>query len=290
MKASLVISLAATAAAVVVDTNSLATLPTLAVRATGCNADNCLRAVRATRYGTATMAIRMEECSSFLAVTETPAPTLMPRDSTVFVTETNIETLTANITQTLVRRQVTSEPLPTKTIPSYASACSNEERYISACSCYGATASTTTVPASTVTSTVTIVSTTALVPFVNDTRRPALSCSKVWNCGDGAIPACSGDAGCVCFRTVEGQDVCALPNDCTPSCDSTSDCGLDEVCIKQSCCHGGTCMKVNVCLNEVFPKVMFRRRGAAWVKSKQARTEFTALSLAVHDVEVELLD
>lgn len=39
----------------------------------GCDADNCLRAVRATRFGTATMEIRMSECNSFLAVTQTPS-------------------------------------------------------------------------------------------------------------------------------------------------------------------------------------------------------------------------
>lgn len=64
MKFSLVVFTAAASAAVV---------DKLEARQKGCNADNCLRAVRATRFGTATMEIRMSECNSFLAVTETPS-------------------------------------------------------------------------------------------------------------------------------------------------------------------------------------------------------------------------
>ncbi|GJC93117.1 AAA family ATPase [Colletotrichum higginsianum] len=292
MKYSLAALFAAVASAAVIDTDNIAEapeapaapeLPALRARATGCNADNCLRAVRATRYGTATMELRLAECSSFLAVTETPSAT------TVFVTESSIETLTANVTRTLYQRQAAAEEtaavLSTQTVPVYASACSDAARYSSACSCFGATAVTTTAPAATFTSTVTVVSTTIVAPFVNVTR-PALSCSTVWNCGDATIPVCSTESGCVCFRTAEGRDVCAMPNECESGCDSTSDCGNGEVCIKQSCCAGGTCMKVDVCLNEILPKMMFKRRSAAWVK-KQARANLNHLSLVPHDAEEE---
>ncbi|KAK1994788.1 hypothetical protein LX36DRAFT_672917 [Colletotrichum falcatum] len=249
-----------------------------------CNADNCLRAVRATRFGTATMSARMAECSSFLAVTETP------KASTVFVTESSIQTVTVNSTRTLFQRQAAETPASstTKVIPEYASACPNAAGYSSACLCFGATAATTTAPAATVTSTVTVVATTTLGPYVNVTR-PAVTCGDPWRCGSGKIPACSGSessSGCVCFRTVEGRQVCAQPNDCEPGCNTSSDCSGGEVCIKDSCCAGGTCMKIDVCLNDAQPKMMFKRRSAAWVK-KQARAGFNRLSLVPHEDEVE---
>ncbi|KAK1977946.1 hypothetical protein LZ30DRAFT_825344 [Colletotrichum cereale] len=279
MKFSSVAFFAAAASAAVVDTDNVMEVPVVKGRAAGCNADNCLRAVRATRFGTATMELRMAECSSFLAVTETPIA------STVFVTESSIQTITANATKTIYQRQAAETPISTQAIPEYASACPDAARYSSACSCFGATAATTTAPAATVTSTVSIVATTTLAPFVNVTR-PALACSDTWSCGAAKIPVCSGESGCVCFLTAEGRSVCAQPNDCEPSCDSTNDCGNGEVCIKQSCCAGGTCMKVDVCLNDAQPKMMFKRRNAAWVK-KQAHADLHHLSLVRHDDEDE---
>ncbi|KAI3538781.1 hypothetical protein CSPX01_09317 [Colletotrichum filicis] len=275
MKCYIVAAFAAAAAA-------LPEVANLAGRQNGCNADNCLRAVRATRFGTATMELRMAECSSFLAVTQIPAT------STVYITESSIQTITANSTKTIYQRQAAETPISaTKVIPTYASACVDERRYSSACSCFGATAATTTAPTPIVTSTVTFVSTTTLAPFVNVTR-PALECSNTWNCGDRVIPVCSSETGCVCFQTVEGRKVCAQPNDCSPSCDTTNDCSNGEVCIKQSCCSGGTCMKVDVCLNQALPKMMFKRRNAAWVK-KEARGDLQHLSLVPHDAEIEKL-
>ncbi|KAK2053189.1 hypothetical protein LY76DRAFT_629657 [Colletotrichum caudatum] len=278
MKFSSVAFFAAAASAALIDNGDV--LPVVKARATGCNADNCLRAVRATRFGTATMEVRMAECSSFLAVTETPAA------STVYVTESSIQTVTANSTRTIVQRQAAETAISTKAIPAYASACSEAARYSSACSCFGATAATTTAPAATVTSTVSVVATTTLAPYVNVTR-PALSCGSAWSCGAATIPICGGESGCVCFETVEGRKVCAQPNECRPSCDTTGDCGSGEVCIKQSCCAGGVCMKVDVCLNDALPKMMFKRRNAAWVK-KHARAGLNHLSLVPHDAEDEV--
>jgi len=279
MKFSSVAFFAAAASAALLDMIEEPSVPLVKARATGCNADNCLRAVRATRFGTATMEVRMAECSSFLAVTETPIA------STVFVTESSIQTITANSTKTLFQRQVVETPVSTKTIPEYASACPDAARYSSACSCFGAAAATTTAPAATVTSTVTFVATTTLAPYVNATR-PAVSCSNTWSCGAARIPVCSGESGCVCFETVEGRKVCAQANECESSCDTTNDCGNGEVCIKQSCCTGGTCMKVDVCLNTAQPKMMFKRRNAAWIK-KQARADLNHLSLVSHLAEDE---
>ncbi|KAF4847470.1 hypothetical protein CGCSCA4_v005628 [Colletotrichum siamense] len=250
-----------------------------------CNADNCLRAVRATRFGTATMVLRMAECSSYLAVTETPQP------STTFVTETSLETITLNATRTIFDRAVGTPASTTKNIPAYATACKNDAAYRSACSCFGATGVTTTAPIPIITSTISVVATTTVGPFVNATR-PALGCSNPWTCGDKTIPTCSldkaGEKGCVCFRTVEGRDVCAVPNDCQPSCNTTNDCSGGEVCIKQSCCLGGTCMKVDVCLNQILPKMMFKKRAGAgaWVK-RQGKFDFSKLSLFPHDASLE---
>ena len=41
----------------------------------GCIADNCARAVTATPFGTATIAARKSDCSSYLLVTVTPDAT-----------------------------------------------------------------------------------------------------------------------------------------------------------------------------------------------------------------------
>lgn len=135
-----------------------------------CNADNCLRAVRASAFPTV---LGTRDCSSYLLATVTPATststvtvTISPT-STFSVTVTNTQTLidsvtatsTATVTDTititsdvditstvlqfpsLAPRQVTVQP---SHIPTYASACSNSVRYSSACSCIGVTKSTTT--------------------------------------------------------------------------------------------------------------------------------------------------
>ncbi|MCJ1412899.1 hypothetical protein MMC19_006999 [Ptychographa xylographoides] len=134
-----------------------------------CNADNCLRAIRAsafpTRSGTA-------DCSSYFLTTVTTAETTVTQTVTVTGTPTEIDsvvaTTTVDVTATTVveetativdvetitlpadlsKRQATETP---SNIPTYASACSGSVRYSSACSCIGVTASTTTVAASTVT-------------------------------------------------------------------------------------------------------------------------------------------
>ncbi|TEA15271.1 hypothetical protein C8034_v002692 [Colletotrichum sidae] len=277
MKTFIITILAVTASAAVVDN--------LEARA-GCNANNCLRAVRATRFGTATMQLRMAECSSFLAVTETPSPV------TVFVTEDIPETTAA---PTLLETQLTTAA-PSKEIPFYASACGDDREYSSACSCFGAVPATTTLPTSTVTSTLAIVPTVTAPPFVNNTQgvpsnttRGEIACSSPWVCGEKSIPLCSqaaGETGCVCFVTVEGAQVCAQPNDCNSTCATSGDCGRDEVCVRQSCCMGATCMKTNVCGNEASPKLMFKRRrggAGAWVK----RDGLSRLSLVPHDASLE---
>ncbi|KAL0943365.1 uncharacterized protein CTRU02_201251 [Colletotrichum truncatum] len=251
-------------------------------RANGCNADNCLRAVRANRYGTATMSIRMAECSSYLAVTHTPVA------STVYVTETGAEPAVESNTQTIQQRDIET-PAPTKAIPAYATACPDAAAFSSACYCFGASPLTITAPTPTITST--IFHTPPATPtLLVDADLRALSCNKPWTCGDTTVPWCSaeGEKGCACFRTAEGRDVCAVPGDCKSTCDSTTDCGTGEVCVKQSCCVGGTCMKVDVCINQAFPQMMFKKRSGkpAWARESD-NVDLSRLSLYPHDIRLE---
>ncbi|KAF4984103.1 hypothetical protein FZEAL_642 [Fusarium zealandicum] len=83
----------------------------------GCG-DNCARAVVPGFRGPEVVAAYKSQCNAYIEVTTTPAPT------TVYVT---------------------------KSIPTYASACSGETRYLTACSCAGASAVTIVAPTPTVT-------------------------------------------------------------------------------------------------------------------------------------------
>ncbi|KAL4723815.1 hypothetical protein ACLX1H_009459 [Fusarium chlamydosporum] len=86
----------------------------------GCG-DNCARAVVPGFRGPTVVASYKAECEAYLKVTTTPEA------STVYVT---------------------------KSVPTYASACSGEARYLTACSCAGASAVTVEAPTPTVTKTV----------------------------------------------------------------------------------------------------------------------------------------
>ncbi|KAK6540087.1 hypothetical protein TWF694_008917 [Orbilia ellipsospora] len=139
-----------------------------------CNADNCLRAIRATKRPGAA------DCSSYFQTTITPAAVTSSVTSyiyvtntatqdttetdTIFQTQTDIEHTT--ITQTIpytVTTQVTSysagiqkrqETAIPSDIPIYATACSGAVRYSSACSCLGVQATTITASGPTVITTV----------------------------------------------------------------------------------------------------------------------------------------
>ncbi|KAM0219391.1 hypothetical protein ACHAPA_012220 [Fusarium lateritium] len=84
-------------------------------------ADNCARAVAPGFRGPAVVASYKEQCNTYLEVNTTPEARM---GSTVYVT---------------------------KSIPTYASACSGEARYLTACSCAGASAVTVAAPTPTVT-------------------------------------------------------------------------------------------------------------------------------------------
>ncbi|KAK6514726.1 hypothetical protein TWF281_004921 [Arthrobotrys megalospora] len=145
-----------------------------------CNADNCLRALRATQISG-----RLEQassaCNSFWVNTVTPSITTITETATysttiisvVLTTDTNTahETVTSTVFEdattqgdpTSTQTIFTPAPLPGKkkrsvsgAFPAWASACSGAVRFTSACSCIGVTtAITVTAPAPSTTITVT---------------------------------------------------------------------------------------------------------------------------------------
>ncbi|KEY65535.1 hypothetical protein S7711_09928 [Stachybotrys chartarum IBT 7711] len=120
-----------------------------------CNADNCLRAIRnPAKPGIA-------DCSSYLKSTSTPPEEIV----TEYATESVVAIETESVTETLVFYETTTEVIPATatqtlpgstttvtvfdpalrkrsaapTLPAYATPCSGEARYTSACSCIGVT-------------------------------------------------------------------------------------------------------------------------------------------------------
>ncbi|KAI9147026.1 hypothetical protein HJFPF1_13057 [Paramyrothecium foliicola] len=159
-----------------------------------CNADNCLRALRAASPKTR-LAQAQADCAAYLTVTSTPVTTVTDYDLSVATTtiveevtatqsvlDTFISTIRETPTSTVYTATitVTVDPAPVvslakraaaPTIPAYASPCSGAVRYSSACSCIGAFTATT-VTAATSTTTVTLpstISTTARVTSVVST-------------------------------------------------------------------------------------------------------------------------
>jgi hypothetical protein len=146
-----------------------ALLPSVAAAGT-CNADNCLRAIRATKRP------GLKDCNQYLEKTVTPdavtvttvetqtqtvTPTvyisvtdsrlvLVTATQTQLVTQTSFVTVTQTVNSIFNKRQQTAAPLA---VPLYASACSGAVRYSSACSCLGASEATVTAEAPTVTAT-----------------------------------------------------------------------------------------------------------------------------------------
>ncbi|KAK6336643.1 hypothetical protein TWF718_009439 [Orbilia javanica] len=153
----------------------------------GCNADNCLRGVRATQYGDR----GLEGCLSYWRTTYTPPPSTEYTTIVVSTTATSTDsiTITTTVAETLTTLAPTTftETIPTtftqtkslknnnqfekrnpvvqegNTIPTYASFCSGTVRYSSACSCLGvSTISTVTAPTPITISTITETSITTI--------------------------------------------------------------------------------------------------------------------------------
>ncbi|MCJ1400014.1 hypothetical protein MMC11_003217 [Xylographa trunciseda] len=138
----------------------LAAAAAAATTTSACNADNCLRAVRASSFPTRAGAA---DCSSYFEATVTPATSTITTTATV-TSFANKRRRGLNAEPALEARQVTVVP---SAIPTYASACSGSARYSSACSCIGVTATTSTAatPLTTVTVTVTAEITKPTVAF-----------------------------------------------------------------------------------------------------------------------------
>ncbi|MCJ1245337.1 hypothetical protein MMC30_002541 [Trapelia coarctata] len=130
----------------------LLSLMPAALAAGKCNADNCARAVTGTRRGPSFAPSAQADCSSFLLQTST-GPSVTVTEFTYITTTVGGPTEPASI---VPRNPVVETPPPApKAIPAYASPCSGSVRYSSACSCYGITAETITVPAGTTTTVLT---------------------------------------------------------------------------------------------------------------------------------------
>lgn len=150
---------------------SLAAATVPAIFARGCG-DNCARAVIAKAYTTRDGA---GDCAAFLRTTVTPSAVTVTATvtdffsvtSTELATETTLTTTTYASTDVAVVKETAQETVtvtsiaaalkkrddPAPTIPAYASACSGEARYSTACACVGVTMVTITaaIPTSTVT-------------------------------------------------------------------------------------------------------------------------------------------
>ncbi|KAF3802331.1 hypothetical protein GCG54_00003790 [Colletotrichum gloeosporioides] len=106
-----------------------------AANPTKCNADNCLRQIRASAFPTRS---GIADCQAFQTVTSTVVTT-----TTVAAAAAAAKVKRAVVDPNNMITQVAKRAAPT--IPAYASGCSNSAQYASACSCAGVTASTKTV-------------------------------------------------------------------------------------------------------------------------------------------------
>lgn len=144
-------------------------------------------------------------------------------------------------------------------VPTYASACSGTVRYSSACSCWGITAMTTTVPTPTVTATVT----TTVSGCVGGT------------CGTyNSQPCNDGQDSCSCYTDADGNGVCAVDEICSgiPTCVANSDCPPGNVCAVNTCCGpSSVCLPVapGQCANSLSPRNLF-------VKPRGKRSDCTS--------------
>lgn len=92
----------------------------------GCNADNCYRAVSGDFRGPFQQAIAYNDCIEYMENSCTVDIINITVTSTILTTITEVFTVGKR-----------AMPTTTFSLPPYASACSNEARYSSACSCWG---------------------------------------------------------------------------------------------------------------------------------------------------------
>ncbi|KAK6360922.1 hypothetical protein TWF730_007037 [Orbilia blumenaviensis] len=201
----------------------------------GCNANNCLRAVRATAFptrpGTA-------DCSSFF--------------STTIETKTSTEDVGGVIT-TVTYLETT---IPTH-IPAYASACDGPVKYSSACSCIGVTPVTTIIPPTCAPGTLSC-NGGACQDILSDPENCGAcgnKCEAGASCSNGqcSVPTCDGSScgslngcgsDCFCFREAGGNGFCGPNVPCAPlkDCASNAECEIGEVCAISTCCNRPVCL------------------------------------------------
>ncbi|KAF3940974.1 hypothetical protein ABW19_dt0208072 [Dactylella cylindrospora] len=120
-----------------------------------CNADNCLRALRATQLPSRSLEASAA-CTSALHTTVTP--------ETITATQTDFETATVTIASTtIITYAPVLRPRDEFVLPEFATACSGFERFSSACSCLGVFESTITLDAPVTSTTVTVTDATTTV-------------------------------------------------------------------------------------------------------------------------------
>jgi len=194
---------------------------------TGCNADNCARAVTGTAAFKTPVPVRQSDCSSFQLTTVTP----LPSTTTIVTTVTSIPPHKRDA-GALDARQVTVIPAA---VPTYASACSGAVRYKSACSCWGITESVTTAP----TPVVTVISTVTVTP--HQCNNPGPSCGTY----QPIVSSACGPLGvCLCVTDTDGRAVCVEDISCSGAvgCTSDANCPGTQVCWAAGCCTGaGLC-------------------------------------------------
>jgi len=250
----------------------------------GCNDDNCARAVTGTRFPIAVQSSHKADCSSFMEATVIPAP----------ITVTATTTVAPPVTyRGLQARQQTELP---SVVPTYASACSGTARYSSACSCWGITAYTTTLPTPTVYATVTVSPTCPAGTLscnggaCQDILSDPDNCGTCGNkcvsgvCQNGVCSSstCNGSTcnslnncgdNCFCFETSSTAGFCGPGTSCAPlpDCNTSADCAQGEVCATGTCCGRNVCLGPQGCENGVgiSERALFGR-GELWTNGNHA--------------------
>ncbi|PQE21496.1 Phospholipase A2 protein [Rutstroemia sp. NJR-2017a BBW] len=240
--------------------------------APSCNADNCYRAIGGAFRGPLQQATAYNDCVSYMSG-------LSPTEIiSVTITQTVLTTIT--VASTVAKRTAAATAF---TLPAYASACSGEARYSSACSCWGIHPTTVCSTTQTLTTTSTLTSTSTLAPCPPS---PSLltdplncgTCGHVcasgicehgtcnsapctpFPCSEGIQP-CTSDSTCFCFYNIAFEGFCGENRSCdlTVACIDDFDCPGAEVCAWETCCGGPVCVGGD-CANKNLARVVFGKR------------------------------
>ncbi|KAJ8063089.1 hypothetical protein OCU04_008332 [Sclerotinia nivalis] len=243
----------------------------------GCNADNCYRAVSGDFRGPFQQAIAYDDCVDYMENFCTVDIINVTVTSTILTTITEVSTVG--------KRAVATTPF---SLPSYATACSNEARYSSACSCWGILPDTITETVPTYTTYTTSTVTTGLPPVCPTGKalmKDSLNCGSCGyvcdtgycehgtcntfpciptKCEEGIKP-CVVDSTCFCFNTFTGLGFCGENIECAEAkdCYDDGDCPNAYVCAWDTCCGNNVCVLGN-CPNPAakLARMVQRKRDA----------------------------